>query len=136
MRPRAMFDGFNIEVLCTTDFAADSLCHHQAIRASDWGGDIRPTFRPDDVIHLLRPNWRHNLDVLSDRTGIEINSYPTLIQALEERRAFFKAMGAVATDNDGTTLATGELSGREADDGRGRGPLLRPHADGERPHEH
>ncbi len=115
MRPRAMFDRFNIEVLCTTDFAADSLCHHQAIRDSEWGGDIRPTFRPDDVIHLLRPNWRRNLDALSDRTGIEINSYPTLIQALEERRAFFKAMGAVATDSDGTTLATGELSARGAD---------------------
>ena len=115
MRPRAMFDRFNIEVLCTTDFAADSLRHHQAIRASDWGGDIRPTFRPDDVVHLLRPNWRRNLDALSDRTGIEINSYPTLIEALEERRAFFQAMGAVATDSDGTTLATGEMSGREAD---------------------
>ncbi len=114
-RPRALFDRFNIEVLCTTDFAADPLHHHQAIRASGWDGDIRPTFRPDDVIHLLRLGWRKNIDMLSELTGIEVNSYPALVQALEARRAFFKSLGATATDTDGTTLATGELSPREAD---------------------
>jgi glucuronate isomerase len=31
-RPRALFERFNIEVLCTTDAAADPLTHHQAIR--------------------------------------------------------------------------------------------------------
>ncbi len=115
-RPRALFERFNIEVLCTTDFATDPLRHHQAIRTSGWKGDIRPTFRPDDVIHLLRPGWRKNIDALSDLTGIEVNSYRALIQALEERRAFFKSLGAVATDSDGTSLVTGELSGREADE--------------------
>ncbi|MBL7064238.1 MAG: glucuronate isomerase [Anaerolineae bacterium] len=114
-RPRALFERFNIEVLCTTDFATDSLCYHQAIRDSGWTGDIRPTFRPDDVVHLLRPGWRQNIDALSELTGIEVNSYPTLIEALENRRAFFKTMGAVATDSDGTSLATGELAPREAD---------------------
>ena len=114
-RPRALFERSNIEVLCTTDFATDSLNHHKAIRASGWRGDIRPTFRPDDVIHLLRPGWRQNVDKLSEVTGVDIHSYRALIQALEERRAFFQSLGAVATDSDGTTLTTGELSPREAD---------------------
>jgi len=114
-RPRVLFERFNIEVLCTTDFAADPLLHHQAIQASGWKGDIRPTFRPDDVIHLLKSGWRKNLDALSDLTGIEIHSYASFMQALEKRRAFFKAMGAAATDHDATTLYTAELSPREAD---------------------
>ncbi len=114
-RPRALFERFNVEVLCTTDFATDTLCHHQAIRASGWKGDIRPTFRPDDVVHLLRPGWRQNINKLSDLTGIEINSYSILVKALEERRAFFKSLGAAATDSDGTSLTTGELSPQEAD---------------------
>jgi glucuronate isomerase len=114
-RPRALFERFNIEVLCTTDAATDSLNHHQAIRDSGWRGDIRPTFRPDDVIHLSRPGWRQRVDRLSDLTGVEVHSYPSLIRALEERRAFFKSLGAVATDNDGSVLATGELSPRQAD---------------------
>ena len=29
--PRSLFERFNIEVLCTTDMATDSLAHHQAI---------------------------------------------------------------------------------------------------------
>ena len=53
-RPRALFERFNIEVLCTTDFATDPLEHHQAIRDSGWQGDVRPTFRPDAVVNLLR----------------------------------------------------------------------------------
>jgi glucuronate isomerase len=114
-RPRALFERFNIEVLCTTDFATDSLAHHRAIRESDWSGDIRPTFRPDDVIHLERPGWRERIDRLSDLTGIEVGSYSALIRALEQRRSFFKSLGAVATDSDGTSLRTGELLPREAD---------------------
>ena len=114
-RPRTLFERFNIEVLCTTDFATDPLKHHRAIRASGWKGDIRPTFRPDDVVHILRPGWRENIDRLSKLTGIEVSSYSALIQALEERRAFFKSLGAVATDSDGTSLVTGELSRHEAD---------------------
>lgn len=34
-QPRALFDQFDIEVLTTTDGAADSLAHHQAIRNSN-----------------------------------------------------------------------------------------------------
>jgi glucuronate isomerase len=114
-RPRTLFKRFTIEVLCTTDLATDTLPHHQAIRASGWDGDIRPTFRADDVIHLLRPGWRKNVDALSQVTGIDVLSYPALIEALENRRAYFKGMGATATDHDGTSLYTGELSGQEAE---------------------
>ena len=67
------------------------------------------------MVHLLRPGWRENINALSALTGVEVNSYPALIQALESRRAFFKAIGATATDHDATTLCTAELSPREAD---------------------
>ena len=40
--PRAMFDRFNIEVLTTTDGAADTLTHHQTIKDSGWKGNIVP----------------------------------------------------------------------------------------------
>ena len=90
-RPRALFERFNIEVLCTTDAATDSLTHHQAIRDSDWGGDVRPTFRPDDVVKLLAPGWKERVGRLSEITGINVHSYATYIQALEERRSTFQA---------------------------------------------
>jgi glucuronate isomerase len=114
-RPRALFERFNIEVLCTTDAATDPLLHHQAIRDSGWSGDIRPTFRLDAVVNLLTPGWRKNIDALDKVSGIAVHSYQTFIQALEERRVFFKSMGATATDHGAQSAYTAELSPKEAD---------------------
>jgi glucuronate isomerase len=114
-RPRTLFEQFNIEVLCTTDAATDPLPHHQAIRDSDWSGDIRPTFRPDAVVNLLTSGWRENIDALSEVSGITVHSYRTFIQALEERRAFFKSMGTTATDHGAQSAYTAELNPKEAD---------------------
>ena len=114
-RPRALFERFNIEVLCTTDAASDSLQDHQAMRASGWKGDVRPTFRPDAVVNLTAPGWRENVDALSGASGITVHSYATFIQALEERRAFFKRMGAVATDHSAESGYTAELAAEEVE---------------------
>ncbi len=114
-RPRALFERFNIEVLCTTDAATDTLEVHQTIRESGWRGDIRPTFRPDAVVNLLTAGWRENIDALSEVSGITVNSYVAFIQALEERRVFFKEMGATATDHAAQSAYTAELLPAEAE---------------------
>lgn len=114
-RPRRLFEQFNIEVLATTDAATDSLEHHRAIRESGWKGRVVPTFRPDGVVNIDRPDWRENIDTLSEVVGFEISSAKRLIEALELRRAYFKAMGAGATDHAALTPYTAELSERDAD---------------------
>src|SRR5690606_15194105 len=114
MQPRRLFERFNVEVLCTTDTATDTLEHHQAIRASGWDGDIRPTFRPDAVVNLDSPGWRESIDRLSEVSGVAITGYPAFIEALEQRRAFFKSLGATATDHAALTPYTAPLSEREA----------------------
>jgi glucuronate isomerase len=113
-RPRALFKRFNIEVMCTTDSATDSLTHHQALRNS-WDGNIRPTFRPDTVVDLLTPGWSDNVKALSKASGINVTSYKEFIRALESRRAFFKSMGTVATDHASETAYTVELGSSEAE---------------------
>jgi len=113
--PRQLFERFNIEALCTTDAATDTLEHHQAIRNSDWNGNIRPTFRPDGVVNLDAPNWRANINKLSEVSGIDVIDYKSFIQALEQRRVFFKSMGASATDHAALTPTTAELTPTEAD---------------------
>ncbi len=115
-RPRTLFEHFDIEVLCTTDEATDSLDYHRAIRESGWRGRILPTFRPDNVINLDIPDWRYNIDTLSELSGIAVESYNGLIHALEERRHFFKTMGAVATDHAAGSAFTEELSTMDAED--------------------
>lgn len=116
-RPRAMFERFKIEVLATTDAAADPLDAHRAIRASGWRARIVPTFRPDAVVNLDAPAgaWRKNIDALSAVSKIPITNYQSLITALENRRAYFKQMGATATDHAALAPYTNELSATEAD---------------------
>lgn len=114
-RPRQLFERFNIEILATTDAAADTLEHHKAIKDSGWKGRIVPTFRPDGVVNIDRPDWRANIEELGKTCGYEISSYNKLIEALESRRAFFKSMGATATDHAALTPFTCVLTDAEAE---------------------
>jgi glucuronate isomerase len=113
--PRRLFERFRIEVLATTDAATDTLAHHQAIRASGWSGRILPTFRPDAVVNLDASNWKANITILSQVSNIDIVDYASYIRALEQRRNFFRSMGATATDHAALTPATAELTPVEAD---------------------
>ena len=115
-QPRKLYEKFHIEVLCTTDAACDPLNHHAMIAESGWRGRILPTFRPDQVVNLDNDQWLKNIQDLSQASGIHIHNYPTFIEALENRRAHFKRMGAKATDHAVNEPYTTELTPREADD--------------------
>jgi glucuronate isomerase len=92
-RPRALFERFNIEALATTDAATDSLDHHRAIRDSGWKGRVVPTFRPDALFRIASPDWPEAVDRLG------VREYSGFIEALAGRRAYFKSLGATATDH-------------------------------------
>jgi glucuronate isomerase len=92
-RPRALFDRFNIAVLCTTDPATADLRHHQAIRESGWKGRVLPTFRPDAVVNLDTPDWQSHIAALTAVSGIDVVDYKSFITALEQRRIFFPGNG-------------------------------------------
>lgn len=114
--PRTVFDRLKIEVLATTDAATDNLPHHQAIRQSGWGGRIIPTFRPDGVTNLDAPGWRANIDALSAVSGVNVVDYRSFITALEQRREYFRSMGAAATDTSPATANSQPLSPLQADE--------------------
>ncbi|MDE2855915.1 MAG: glucuronate isomerase [Chloroflexota bacterium] len=114
-RPRALFERFNIEVLATTDAATDKLQHHQAIRDSGWSGRVIPTFRPDALVNVEAEGWRESIDLLSEAAGVDVHDCASFIQALEQRRAFFKSMGATATDHAALTAYTEVLSPADAE---------------------
>jgi len=103
-RPRALFERFNIEVLATTDAATDSLEHHRAIRASGWNGRVIPTFRPDALFRITDPHWPVTVDSLG------VGDYSGFINAIAERRAYFKSVGATATDHAVLAPYTAALS--------------------------
>jgi len=96
--PRNMFDSFNIELISTTDAAEDDLQAHKDIKNSDWNGNVIPSFRPDSVTDIARPDWLQSIGKLSEITGKEITKYSDLMRALKDRRKYFIENGAKATD--------------------------------------
>lgn len=98
-RPRALFERFGIEVLATTDSAVDTLSAHAEIQKSGWSGRVIPTFRPDGVLDGSDPDFAQNLARLGVLTDCDTGSFDGYLAALQSRRAFFRTMGATATDH-------------------------------------
>jgi len=113
--PRALFGRFNVETVCTTDAAEDDLTHHRSLKDEGWGETVRPTFRPDGVMNLTALGWSESIEKLSEVSGVNITDYDSYVEALEQRRAFFKQMGALATDHSSLSSEVRRLSRREAE---------------------
>ena len=114
--PRTLFEKFNIEVLSTTDGAGDNLEYHKKIKESGLNGRVIPCFRPDGVVNILANSWENEIEKLSTTSGIEVNSYKNFIKAVENRREYFKSVGAVSTDQGVISPYTHHLYEKEAND--------------------
>lgn len=111
--PRALLERCKIEMLATTDAATDTLDHHRQLHA-DGLRQVLPTFRPDALMNLADPTWRAQIDALTNVSGVDVIDYASYIRALEQRRAVFKELGALATDHSTLTPYTARLSDHEA----------------------
>ncbi|MCB9962870.1 MAG: glucuronate isomerase [Hyphomonas sp.] len=115
-RPRALFERFGIETIATTEDPLDPLQHHAKLRDEGWGRKVITTFRPDNVLNPETPGFSGNLDRLGDITGCDTATYSGYLDALRNRRDFFRSHGATASDHGHPTAATFDLSEREAAD--------------------
>ena len=113
-RPAVLLERFNIKLLATTESPLDSLVHHQKIRQRNLPCKIITTFRPDTLIDPTSVGFATNLLELERLTGIATDSFAGYLAALKQRRAFFKSMGATATDHSAITAQTVALSHSEA----------------------
>ena len=112
--PRALFERFNLEVIATTDSALDELGWHKQIRESGWTGRVVPTYRPDAVVDPDRATFQADLDRLGEITGCDTGTWRGYLDAHRARRAFFKSMGATASDHGHPSAATAKLGESEA----------------------
>ena len=108
--PRALFERFRIELLATTESPLDALEHHRSIRDSGWPGRVTTTFRPDPVVDPEYEGFAANVERLGEIAGYDTTSWEGYLRALANRRAFFAAHGATATDHGHPSAATFDLS--------------------------
>ncbi|MET0694017.1 MAG: glucuronate isomerase [Propionibacteriaceae bacterium] len=115
-RPRALYARFNIEVLATTDDPCDDLAAHQFLRDDPtWTGRVIPTFRPDRYLEAALPTWNADVDRLGQVSGVDTGSYDGFVAALEDRRRYFKANGAVSSDHSHIDARTDPLEPTDAE---------------------
>jgi glucuronate isomerase len=112
--PRALYDRFNIEALATTESALDNLKWHKQIADSDWDGKVITTYRPDAVIDPEFEGFAENIKGLGEITGEDTHTWQGYLNAHRNRRAYFKAHGATASDHGHPTARTEDYSESEA----------------------
>ena len=114
-RPRALFERFNIEFLATTESPLDPLASHDAIRKSGWPGRVTTTYRPDPVVDPEYEDFAAGVEKLGELSGENTLTWSGYLRALAERRAYFKAHGATATDHGHPTALTADLTRKECE---------------------
>jgi glucuronate isomerase len=109
LRPRALFERFNIEVLATTESPLDPLDNHRHIRESGWNGRVITAYRADAVVDPEYPDFAANLLRFGELTAEDVSSFAGYLRAHENRRAFFREAGATSSDHGHPTPATADL---------------------------
>ena len=100
MSVRNLIRQSNVTLICTTDDPVDSLEWHAAIAADDtFEVQVLPAWRPDKAMNIEKPEYPDYLNTLSNVSGIKINSFSSLKEALKNRMDFFTSMGCNVSDH-------------------------------------
>lgn len=100
MTVRNIIKNSKVKLICTTDDPIDSLEWHLKL-AEDKSFDVQvlPTWRPDKAMNIEKPEYLDYVNNLSELSGVTINSYSTLIEALKVRMNFFASAGCCVSDH-------------------------------------
>ena len=89
----------NVKLLCTTDDPADSLEWHKKIKEDGFEVQVLPTWRPDKAMNLEKSDYMEYINKLEGVSGIKVNSFKTLLDALKNRMDFFEENGCCVSDH-------------------------------------
>jgi len=99
-RVQGLLSKMKVEVVCTTDDPIDSLEYHKRLENSGAKIKMYPTWRPDKAMAVDNAvEYNLYLDKLSEVSGIEINNYQTLLEALKKRHDYFAEHGCKVSDH-------------------------------------
>lgn len=97
---QGLLDQMKVEVICTTDDPIDSLEHHTAFKAQNKDLGMYPAFRPDKSFAVENPtSYKSYLKQLSETSGVKINSFEQLLEALQNRVNYFHDRGGRIADH-------------------------------------
>ncbi|WP_129113897.1 glucuronate isomerase [Halegenticoccus tardaugens] len=98
MRPQAVLEEMNVEVICSTDDPTSSLHYHERAADEVSGVEILPTWRIDRAMTITQPDWNGFVDELNQATGIDTTDLKGFLDALAATHDYFANRGCVASD--------------------------------------
>ncbi|TXE12881.1 glucuronate isomerase [Seonamhaeicola algicola] len=96
--PAQLLKEMNVEVVCTTDDPTDDLKYHKQIAKGNFFTKVFPTFRPDELFFIGQPKFKSYLEKLERCVNFKIDSYQTLLMAIDKRINFFNENGCKLSD--------------------------------------
>lgn len=100
MTARGLMRRYNVETVCTTDDPVDSLEYHKHVRDSGFEIKMLPTWRPDKAMAVENPaEFRAYVEKLAEVSGVTINKFSDMVDALQKRHDFFEEMGCRLSDH-------------------------------------
>ncbi len=90
----------NVETVCSTDDPVDGLGYHIQAKEEGVKPNLYPAFRPDKVYAVEDPkSYFAYIDQLAEVSGVEIEKYNDLLEALQQRIDFFHEHGGRLSDH-------------------------------------
>lgn len=96
---RGLLKKMNVQVVCTTEDPTDSLKYHKELEKSDFSVKVKTAFRPDNAILISNSSFDTYINTLSEVSGVTINSFNTLCDALIKRIEYFNENGCNLSDH-------------------------------------
>lgn len=102
---RGIIKKANVHTICTTDDPVDSLEYHRMIKSGDFKVKVYPAWRPDKAMAIQDPAvFNRYVDQLEAVSGISINSFESLLEAIDKRHQFFHENGCRLSDHGVETM--------------------------------
>ena len=97
---RGLIERSGVETICTTDDPVDSLEWHEKLAADKtFRTAVLPAWRPDKAMNLEKATYLDYLKQLEDASGVKIDSFAALKEALKKRMDYFAAHNCVLSDH-------------------------------------
>ena len=91
----------NVKLVSTTEDPVDDLRYHIALNKEKMFTRVITAFRPDKAMFLEEETFADYLNTLAEVSGVEITSFETKLNALENRLKFFKEITGTTVSDDG-----------------------------------
>ncbi|HHX11299.1 MAG TPA: glucuronate isomerase [Clostridiales bacterium] len=86
--------------ICTTDDPVDSLEYHEIIEKDpSFNVKVLPAWRPDKAMNIEKPEFLDYLENLSSVSGVKINSFKDLREAIAKRMEYFHERNCRISDH-------------------------------------